>query len=185
MATTGSHGAASEALDQVQERTQDARAQAQEKARAQLDSRSSQLGDQVGSVAQALHRAGEQLDGEGNAAGARAAHAAAGHAERFGSYLRDADSDRILNDVERFARRSPWTAAGIGAALGFAASRFLKASSERRYGSARRFESDSNLPIRRGAYEEQGYPVPSEAYEPVDPLAPTVRTARRDERGSL
>ena len=186
MATTGSHGAASEALDQVQERTQEARAQAQEKARAQIDDRSSQLGEQVGAMAQALHRAGEELDGDGKAAGAKAAHAVAGRADRLGRYLQDSDSDRLLEDVERFARRRPWVAAGVGAALGFAASRFLKASSERRYESSRRFESDSRMPIGRGAHEEHGYPVPPpEAYEPVDPLAPTVRTVRRDERGEL
>jgi ElaB/YqjD/DUF883 family membrane-anchored ribosome-binding protein len=185
MATTDSPGVASQALDQVQERTQDARAQVRETARAQIDNRSSQLGEQVGSVAQALRKTSAQLDFEGNTTGAKAAQAAAGHAERVGRYLRDSDSDRILNDVERFARRRPWAAAGIGAALGFAASRFLKASSERRYHSTRRFESDANRPIRRGAYEEQGYPVPAEAYEPVDPLAPTVRAERRDELGRL
>jgi ElaB/YqjD/DUF883 family membrane-anchored ribosome-binding protein len=186
MATTESQGVASQALEQVQERTQDARAEMQEKARAQLDGRSSQLGEQVGSVAQALHKAGDQLDGEGNATGAKAARAAAGHAERFGRYLRDSDSDRLVDDVERFARRRPWAVAGIGAALGLAASRFLKASSERRYDSTRRFESDSSMPLGRGAHEEHGYPVPppeayEPAYEPVDPLAPTVRTSRRDD----
>jgi ElaB/YqjD/DUF883 family membrane-anchored ribosome-binding protein len=184
MATEEPQGVASQALEEVQERTQDARAQARDKARAQLDSRSRQVGEQVGSVAQALHRAGEQLDGEGNSTGAKAAHAVAGHAERFGRYLGDSSSDRLLEDVERFARRRPWAAAGLGAALGFAASRFLKASSERRYDTGRRFESDTNMPIARGAYEEQGYPVPTGAYEPVDPLAPTVRTAHGNERGS-
>ena len=39
----------------------------------------------------------------------------------------------MLRDVEDFARRRPWIVAGIGLAAGLAASRFLKASSERRY----------------------------------------------------
>lgn len=72
MATTESQGVASQALEQVQERTEDARAQVQEKARAQLDSRSTQLGEQVGSVAQALRTTSQQLEGDGNTAGANA-----------------------------------------------------------------------------------------------------------------
>jgi hypothetical protein len=39
-----------------------------------------------------------------------------------------------LRDVEEFARRRPWLVAGIGVVAGLAGSRFLKASSERRYG---------------------------------------------------
>jgi hypothetical protein len=59
----------------------------------------------------------------------------ADRAESFGSYLRDADGERLLRDVEDVARRQPWLIAAGGLALGFAASRFLKASSSRRYQS--------------------------------------------------
>jgi hypothetical protein len=55
--------------------------------------------------------------------------------EDFGSYLQRASGDRLLHDAEEFARRRPWAVAGIGVVAGLAASRFLKASSERRYGS--------------------------------------------------
>ena len=41
----------------------------------------------------------------------------------------------MLHDAEDFARRRPWAVAGIGLIAGLAASRFLKASSERRYDS--------------------------------------------------
>ena len=51
----------------------------------------------------------------------------------YSSYLRDSNSDRILSDVESWARSRPWVAAAAGALVGFAASRFLKASSRRRY----------------------------------------------------
>jgi hypothetical protein len=56
-------------------------------------------------------------------------------ADDLGSYLKSADADRILGDVEDFARRRPWLTAAAGALAGLAASRFLKASSSRRYGS--------------------------------------------------
>jgi hypothetical protein len=41
----------------------------------------------------------------------------------------------MLNDLERFARQQPWLATSGGLVLGFFASRFLKASSARRYES--------------------------------------------------
>ena len=53
----------------------------------------------------------------------------------MGDYLKGASGDRILRDVEDFARRQPMLVAAAGLALGFAASRFLKASSSRRYES--------------------------------------------------
>ena len=55
--------------------------------------------------------------------------------ERFGGYLERASGEELLRDAEDFARRRPWMVAGIGLVAGLAASRFLKASSERRYGS--------------------------------------------------
>ena len=48
-------------------------------------------------------------------------------------YLRESDADRILSDVEDFGRRQPWAVIAGGVALGLVASRFLKASSTRRY----------------------------------------------------
>ena len=75
----------------------------------------------------------EQLRGQGKDTPARVAEQVADRAESFGSYLRDADGERLLRDVEDVARRQPWLVAAGGLALGFAASRFLKASSSRRY----------------------------------------------------
>ena len=51
--------------------------------------------------------------------------------ERLGGYLSSANSDRLLRDVEGFARRQPWLMAAAGATAGFLASRFLKASGSR------------------------------------------------------
>ena len=70
--------------------------------------------------------------GQGRA-GARYAEQAADRAERLGGYLHEADGDRILRDVEDFGRRRPWAVVAGGLALGFMASRLLKASSSERY----------------------------------------------------
>ena len=59
--------------------------------------------------------------------------AAAERVERLGAYLERVSGDELLRDAEDFARRRPWMVAGMGLLAGFAASRFLKASSERRY----------------------------------------------------
>ncbi|HET8787607.1 MAG TPA: hypothetical protein VFO47_02520, partial [Actinomycetes bacterium] len=77
---------------------------------------------------------------------ANLAEQVASQADRVGDYLKAASGDRILRDVEDFARRQPMLVAAGALALGFAASRFLKASSGRRYESAYRSYGD-------GAYD--------------------------------
>jgi hypothetical protein len=129
--------------DQVKEQVRDKAQLAQDKARGalgqargrlsdQVDQRSTQAGDQVHSAAQDVRGVAEQLRGQGKDTPARVAEQVADRAESFGTYLRDADGERLLRDVEDFARRQPWLIAAGGLALGFAGSRFLKASSSRR-----------------------------------------------------
>ena len=126
--------------DQVKDQVRDKAQLAQDKTRGalgqvrdQVDQRSTQAGDQVQSAAQDVRKVAEQLRGQGKDTPARAAEQVADRAESFGSYLRDADGERLLRDAEDVARRQPWLIAAGGLALGFAASRFLKASSSRRY----------------------------------------------------
>jgi ElaB/YqjD/DUF883 family membrane-anchored ribosome-binding protein len=124
---------ASQAMEKTQEKAQDVKGQVSAKTRTEVDARSTQLGDQVTSVVQALRRAGEQLQGEGNEAGGNAVGAVADRAERLGGYLRESNADRFAGDLESFGRRRPWQLAGIGVAVGFMVSRFLKASAANRY----------------------------------------------------
>ena len=123
----------SQAGQQVQEKAGALKSQAADSLREQVDQRSSQAGDQVSAVSQALRSSGEQLRSEGHETPAKLIDGAAQRVDSVGSYLRDANSDRILSDAERWARSRPWLAAAAGALVGFAASRFLKASSSRRY----------------------------------------------------
>jgi len=119
--------------EQAQEKLKDTAGTVQSRAREQVDQRSTQVGEQMSSSAQALRTTSERLREEGQDGPARAAERAAQQAERLGSYLRESDADRILNDVEDFGRRQPWVVAAAGLAAGFLASRFLKASSRNRY----------------------------------------------------
>ena len=126
---------AQQATAQVQERAQEVRAQASGRVREEVDRRSTQAGEQVRSVADAARRTGDTLRNEGNERPARLVEQAAERIERLGGYLEETDGDRLLRDIEDFGRRQPWVAAAVGAALGFFAARFVKASSRERYES--------------------------------------------------
>jgi hypothetical protein len=102
----------------------------------QVDDRTTQIGQQIGSVAQELRSVGDQLK-QSPIAGPVAGYVdqGVGYVERLGQYLESADSDRLIGDLEGFARQQPWAVAAGALVLGFAASRFLKTSSARRYRS--------------------------------------------------
>jgi acyl-CoA reductase-like NAD-dependent aldehyde dehydrogenase len=133
----GAAGQAQEAAQQVaqqaQEKAQQAASAARGTVRDQLDQRSSQLADQINRQASDLRAVSGSLREQGKEGPASAADRVAEHAERVGGYLRDRRSDDLLADAEDFGRRQPWAVVAGGLALGFAASRFLKASSRRRY----------------------------------------------------
>jgi hypothetical protein len=98
-----------------------------------VNERSTQAGEQASEIAQALRRAGGQLREEGKAQPADLAEGLADRIAQLGTYLRETDADRILNDVEDFARRRPWLIGASSVVAGLLASRLLKASSSRRY----------------------------------------------------
>lgn len=124
---------ATKAQEQVGAKAHEIRGEAEFQVREQVDQRSTELGRQVQSVGQALRGSSKQLQSEGKDTPAKVVDQVAQKADDLGSYLQSADPDRILGDIESFARRRPWLTAGIGVAAGFLASRFVKASSNRRY----------------------------------------------------
>jgi len=126
---------AQEVAGQAMEQAQNVAGQAKEQARTQIDQRSTQVGEQVTEHADSFRKVSETLREQGQDKPAQLAEQAASRIEGLGSYLKDADSDRILSDVEDFARRQPMAVIAGGFALGFFASRFLKASQTERYRS--------------------------------------------------
>jgi hypothetical protein len=148
------------ATEQVTEQVRDKAQVAEDKARGalgqargrlsdQVDQRSTQAGERIAGTASDVRSIAEELRNQGKEGPANLAEQVAGQADRVGDYLKGASGDRILRDVEDFARRQPMLVAAAGLAVGFAASRFLKASSGRRYESA---------------YGRQGEP-PRDAYD--------------------
>ena len=137
---------AQEAASQAQEKAQQAAGQARSRIRDEVDTRSTQAGEQAGTVAQDVRSVGEHLRSQGKDKPAEYADKAAERVADLGDYLKRSDGDAILRDAERFGRERPLAVIAGGVALGLAASRFLKASSSRRY---QEYESSRNLPARR------------------------------------
>jgi len=145
-ATFGSTDDTGSTTDQVKDQVRDKAQMAQDTTRGalgqargrlseQVDQRSTQAGERVAGTASDVRSIAEELRTQGKDAPARLAEQVASQADRVGDYLKEASGDRILRDVEDLARRQPMLVAAAGLALGFAASRFLKASSSRRYES--------------------------------------------------
>jgi len=139
--------------DQVKDQVKEKAQVAQDKARGavgqargriseQVDQRSTEAGERIAGTASDVRSIADELRSQGKDAPAKLAEQVAGQADRVGDYLKGASGDRILRDVEDFARRQPMLVAAAGLALGFAASRFLKASSSRRYESGSRSYDD-------------------------------------------
>lgn len=114
--------------------------------------------ERIEGVAQALRKASSEL-GDGNAV-SQTAQSMADRIERFSRTLGERDFGDLLHEAEAYARREPALFLGGAFALGFALSRFLKASSERH--SASSYQSAS------GAYGTGR--LPSEAYEETPSL---------------
>jgi hypothetical protein len=124
---------AGEAAGQAQEKAQQAAGQAREQVRSQLEQRSTEAGQKISAQADDLRSVGESLRQQGKDGPAKLAEQAAHHVERAGSWLTGSSADQILHDLEQAASRNPLALAAGGVALGFAASRLLKASSSDRY----------------------------------------------------
>jgi hypothetical protein len=121
--------------NRVQDVAGQAKGETREQLRTQISQRSTQAGEQVSSAAEAMRRTSEQLRTDGKDSVAKLIDSVADRGERLGTYLTRSDGDQILRDIEDLARRQPWLFVGGSAVAGFLSSRFLKASSRRRYES--------------------------------------------------
>jgi ElaB/YqjD/DUF883 family membrane-anchored ribosome-binding protein len=155
---------AREVAGQAQEKAREAAGQARGRMSEEVDRRSTQAGEHVTSSASDARTVADELRNQGKDTPARYVEQAAERAERLGGYLQDNDGDRILRDVEDFARRNPWAVAAGGLVLGFAASRMLKASSSDRYRSSLPTESSGMTGVRPG--EGVGHGTRSTQFDP-------------------
>jgi hypothetical protein len=158
--------------EKVQEEAKEAAGKAQGRLREQLDQRSTEAGEKVSGTAQDLRSVGEELRNQGKDTPAKLADKAAERTEQIGSYLSEADGDKLLEDVEDFGRRQPLAVLAGGLVVGLVAARFLKASSESRYRTRSGYEAQARP--RQDALSTRRDPVPASvpAAAPPTPQVP-------------
>lgn len=144
---------AEEAKEQVAtltDRAKDEVGAATDKVRSIAADQKDLLAAQVGGVADAMERAATDLE-TSNGSSAQYARMIADNAERLSATIRDNDVDQLLGMAQDFGRRQPALFIGAAALLGFAASRFVTASAQRR---------DEQKPAATGSYSGDGQTRP-------------------------
>ncbi len=121
MATTDRHSSSSEKTGITERVKQDGRQK--------LESTTRSAADQIDQVAQALSRAGEELN-QSQPTLTNYASQFSSTVSTLASRLRDGNMDELINETRDLARRNPGLFLAGGVALGFALSRFLKASGD-------------------------------------------------------
>jgi ElaB/YqjD/DUF883 family membrane-anchored ribosome-binding protein len=112
----------------------------------QMDTRSTQAGEQMQKVAGAMRQSSNQFREQAGETPAKVNDAVAEKVEQLSTYLTNAKADTMLSDLENVARRRPWLVAGAATVVGFAFSRFLKASGRTRYEQASGSSQQRELP---------------------------------------
>jgi hypothetical protein len=158
-----------EAAGQAQEKAQEAAGKARGMVREQVDQRSTKAGEQVSGTAEDLRSVGEELRKQGKETPAKLADQAAERTEQVGSYLSEADGDKLLADLEDFGRRRPWAVLAGGLVAGMAAARFLKASSQSRYQGRVGSDSPSREAPAVTPPAEPRIPIGAEGVAPTAP----------------
>lgn len=157
------------AAEQAKGKAGEAGHEAQQFIRGQVDQRTTQAGEQLGSTAEDLRSIAEELRNKEKDGPARLAEQLADRANRVADYLKKADAEDLITSSAEFARERPWAVMVGGLLLGFAASRFLKASGTAHYprgGANEQYE----LGVRQPPVltSSPGYePVPAVVREPV------------------
>jgi hypothetical protein len=118
----------SDVRDTVRHKAADLAHDAKEQAREQYDRQKGVALGELDSLASALRRAGNEL-GDEHGMSSRVVTTVADRIQTFSRSLDGKDLDRVVRDVELFARRNPAAFLGGAVALGFLASRFLKSGS--------------------------------------------------------
>ena len=120
------------AKDEVVRSTRQTSAQMQEKAGEFLDERKGRAAEEVGVFGQALRRAAETLDENGDQAAGRYVHQAADMVDSCADWLHHKSASEMARSCGDFTRRHPEIVLGGLFVAGIAAARFLKASERQR-----------------------------------------------------
>ena len=116
----------------VREHATKLRGQATDRARTAAESGKDRATQTLDGLAQAVHDAAGNLEQQVSPQIAQYAHRAADALDDLSESLRNKSVDELMDDVQSYMRRSPAVAIGAAVAVGFALSRFLKATSPAR-----------------------------------------------------
>ena len=100
-------------------------------ATSQLSTQKTKATDGIGTVAQAVRQASQQLRTQQHETIANYIDQAANQLEQFSTRLRDKDVGELMRDAQQFARRRPAVFIGSAFAIGLLGARFLKSSADR------------------------------------------------------
>lgn len=169
---------ATKTQDKITETTSAAKEQAKrtanqvgEQAKQTVDSRMTEVGHEIGSVADAVRQTSYEI-GDENQTLSKYGERLAEQLEGISSYLNEKGVEDVLDDLQDFARRKPVVFLGGAFMLGIMAGRFVRSSSERysQYDRYDQYEMDTYGAQYGGAVS--GY-TPSAAYS--TPRTPGTR----------
>ncbi|MGR3513534.1 MAG: hypothetical protein ACU0GG_12300 [Paracoccaceae bacterium] len=115
-----------EAADHAEDLSRELKAAAKAKAEEHVEKVQTATADKVGNAADAAQAAAREFDPA--TFQAEAMRQIADRIDAFGTQIRQSDLETVATQVGSFARKNPVLFVGAAAALGFAATRFLKAS---------------------------------------------------------
>lgn len=167
--------AARQAADQAKDKVGEVTDQAKEKVGSQLATQKDRVAENIGGVAQMLRQTGQQMRDQDQHGLTDYVDRAASQVERLSSYLRDNDMGRVVDDVERFARREPALFLGGAFVLGLLGARFMKSSRP-----APRYNEryDDRFYGSSGAYEYRPYYSGYDAQTSYSPSSNPASTGR-------
>lgn len=155
--------AAQEATERAKQEAARLGDKAKQHAEGYADEKKNEAGERIGTLASSLRALADKLENEEQWL-AGYVSSAADQLDDFSNTVRNREVGEILQDVESFARRQPTLFLAGAAAIGFAAGRFMKASSDRR-----RQERYDAYDYERADYERADYDRAD--YQPATPAA--------------
>jgi ElaB/YqjD/DUF883 family membrane-anchored ribosome-binding protein len=129
----GDSSIATQAQEKVQQSAKQASRTAARYVGEQVEERGKQAAEELHTLAGALRRSSHSLHADGKSSTASGIETVVDRLEGVGRYLEQTGGEKMVHDLEAFGRRKPWSMIGLGLGVGVFASRFLKASSSRRF----------------------------------------------------
>lgn len=133
-----------------------------------INARKGGVADTLEGVASAMRRAADELGKQQNGSGADMTRQLAARVAGLSQTLKSNDVGALIGQAENFGRQQPAAFLGASALLGFAASRFLVASSHRSRGTqdaASRAQQSGGYGSGASSFGATEHPVPMPATE--------------------